>query len=188
MTPAAGAGREEVAGREEPAGCEEPAVAEDGGDLRGAAWYDLMLATHMLETALERQAQRDGGISHGQFKLLVLLSGAEAQTLGLTSLAATLRFSPSRISHALKALERLGLVTRRPVSGGRRAYEATLTDDGRDLVARVLRGQRAEITEPLLTGLGERRTAALGEISARMIELLDASSADAGTGTGSNGN
>jgi DNA-binding MarR family transcriptional regulator len=140
---------------------------------RAAVWADLVLATHLLETVLERQAQRVGGISHGHVKLLVLLKGAENHTLGLKSLADVLRFSPSRISHALAALERQGLVTRRPSSGGRRAWEATLTDAGRLLVDRVLRAQRHEIRDPLLDGLGDVGTLALGDLGARLVAFLD---------------
>jgi DNA-binding MarR family transcriptional regulator len=140
---------------------------------RVTVWQDLILATHLLETALERQAQRDGGVSHGHFKLLVLLSAAEGRTLGLKSLADSLRFSQSRISHALTALERQGLVTRRPTTGGRRASEATLTNNGRLLVVRVLRAQRREIRDPLFTELGDISTVALGDLSARIIKFLD---------------
>lgn len=154
----------------------------DDSPGRVAVWEDLILAMHLLESALERQAHRDGGVSHGHFKLLVLLNAAENQTLGLKCLADSLRFSPSRISHALTALERQGLVTRRPTPGGRRSSEATLTDDGRRLVGRVLLAQRREIRDPLFDDLGDLATLALGDISARIIRSLDE-----GRGAGSRG-
>ncbi|WP_285106048.1 hypothetical protein [Promicromonospora sp. MEB111] len=159
-----------------PPSTERAAHAQTGPDDspgRVAAWEDLILAMHLLETALERQAQRDGGVSHGHFKLLVLLNAAEDRTLGLKSLADSLRFSLSRISHALTALERQGLVTRRLVPGGRRSSEATLTDDGRRLVARVLLAQRREIRDPLFDDLGDLATLALGDVSTRLIRSLD---------------
>jgi DNA-binding MarR family transcriptional regulator len=140
---------------------------------RASVWQDLVLATHLLESALDRQSQREGGVSHGHFKILVLLHAAEGQALGLKSLADTLRFSPSRISHAVTALERQGLVVRRPATGGRRAHDAVLTADGRRVVRRVLRSQRLEIRDPLLDDLGGPGTAALGDLSARIITLLD---------------
>ncbi|WP_328585250.1 MarR family winged helix-turn-helix transcriptional regulator [Streptomyces sp. NBC_00370] len=140
---------------------------------QAAVWHDLVLAAHLLEDALERQSQRDGNISHGHFKLLVLLMGAENQTMGLKALAGLLRFSPSRVSHTLTVLERQGLVTRGRVPEGRRAYEATLTSQGRLLVVGVLRAQRAEIRDVLFDSLGTSDTAALGRISARVVEVLD---------------
>lgn len=147
----------------------------DDSPGRVAVWEDLLLVMHLLETALERQAQRDGGVSHGHFKLLVLLAAAEHHTLGLKHLADALRFSQSRISHALTALENQGLVERRTVPGGRRSSEATLTDDGRRLVDRVLRGQRRELRDPLFDDLGDVGTVALGDISSRLIASLDSS-------------
>lgn len=140
---------------------------------RATLWHDLVLAAHLLEVALERQSQRDGSVSHGHFKLLVLLSAAENQTMGLKALAGELRFSPSRVSHTLTVLERQGLVSRRRVPAGRRAYEATLTSRGRLLVVRVLRAQRAEIRDVLFGDLGASDTATLGRISARVVEVLD---------------
>ncbi|WP_277211035.1 MarR family winged helix-turn-helix transcriptional regulator [Isoptericola croceus] len=140
---------------------------------RASVWQDLVLATHLLETALDRQSQREGGVSHGHFKILVLLHAAESHTRGLKSLAETLRFSPSRISHAVTALERQGLVERRPATSGRRAHDAVLTSGGRRVVRRVLRSQRREIRDPLLDELGGLGTAALGDLSARLIRLLD---------------
>ncbi|MBB4693226.1 MarR family winged helix-turn-helix transcriptional regulator [Paractinoplanes abujensis] len=140
---------------------------------RAAAWQDLVLAAHLLEAALERQSQRDGTISHGHFKVLLLLNAAEDRTLGLKTLAGTLRFSPSRVSHTLTVLERQGLVTRGRVPEGRRAYEATLTPSGRRLVARVLRGQREEIRDAIFDNLGPSGTATLGALSARVIKVLD---------------
>jgi DNA-binding MarR family transcriptional regulator len=140
---------------------------------RAAIWQDFVLAAHLLEVALERQSQRDGNISHGHFKLLLLLNAAENQTLGLKALAGMLRFSPSRVSHTLNVLERQGLVTRGRVPTGRRAYEATLTSQGRLLVVRVLRAQRAEIRDVLLDSLGAADAAALGRISARVVRVLD---------------
>lgn len=93
--------------------------------------------------------------------------------MGLKALAGELRFSPSRVSHTLTVLERQGLVIRGRVPEGRRAYEATLTSQGRLLVVRVLRAQRAEIRDVLFDNLGASDTAALGRIGARVVEVLD---------------
>jgi DNA-binding MarR family transcriptional regulator len=146
---------------------------QDVATIPDAAWPNLVMMMHLLQTSLERQAQRDGDVSHGQFMLLVLLSGAKDQTRGLTDLADTLRYSPSRVSHALTVLERRGLVTRRRTAGGRRAWEATLTREGRLLTGRVLRGQRRDIRDPLLAELGDADAATLAEVSARVITVLD---------------
>ncbi|AGZ44031.1 MarR family winged helix-turn-helix transcriptional regulator [Actinoplanes friuliensis] len=146
---------------------------QDDNPDRAAVWHDLVLAGHLLEVALERQSQRDGNIAHGHFKLLVLLNEAENQTLGLKTIAGMLCYSLSRVSHTIAVLEREGLVTRGRVPTGRRAYEATLTPQGRKLVVRVLRTQRTEIRDVLFDSLSASDVAALGKISARLVEMLD---------------
>jgi len=140
---------------------------------RAVVWRGLVLAAHLLQVALERQSQRVGNIPYGHLKVLVLLSGAPRQTLGLKTLAETLRFSPSRVSHAITALESRGLITRGRVPEGRRAYEATLTSQGQLLVARVLRAQRTDIRDVLLDSLGASDAAALGKISSLVVEILE---------------
>jgi DNA-binding MarR family transcriptional regulator len=140
---------------------------------RAAVWHDMVLAAHLLQTALERQCQRDGGISHGHLMVLALLDGAERQTLGLKTLGEMLRFSPSRVSHALTTLEHRGLVARGRAPGGRRAYEARLTARGQLLVARVLHAQRTDVRDFLLDSLTAADAAALGTLSSHVVEILE---------------
>jgi hypothetical protein len=80
----------------------------DDSPGRVAVWRDLILAVHLLEAALDRQARRDGGTPHGHFKLLVLLDAADRRTRALKSLTDSLRFpwrglSPGRIFGVLPA-------------------------------------------------------------------------------------
>jgi len=37
------------------------------------AWRSLVLASHVLDDALDRQSQRDGGLPHAYYKVLVFL-------------------------------------------------------------------------------------------------------------------
>lgn len=149
------------------------AAVDDSDDPASVAvWESLVLAVHLLDSALEQQAQRDGGISHGQFKILVLLSAAPDRTLGLSQLAEQLRFSLSRLSHAVTTLGRRGLVHRRPIPEGRRAYEATLTADGTAVVARVLRAQRTQLRDPLIDAI-DVDAAELVTLTRRVIATLD---------------
>lgn len=148
-------------------------MAQPSDAQRQTTWHDLVLATHLLDTALERQAQRDGAISHGHIKILVLLSSAPDSRLSLKQLADSLRFSISRISHAVSSLQENGLVERRPLAGGRRSFEAVLTGAGREKVRGVLGAQRRGIRDPLLDGLGAARENELAVIAARLVELLD---------------
>jgi DNA-binding MarR family transcriptional regulator len=150
-------------------------VIVDTADERDAAriWNDVLLACHLLETALERQAQRDGDIAHGHMQILTILRSRLDCTMTLTELAQTLRFSLSRTSHAITALGKQGIVDRRAVDGDRRSTRVLLTPEGIRLVDRMLEHQQRELRDPLFDDLGPERVRVLGEFVQHAIAALD---------------
>ena len=70
------------------------------------------MSAHVLAEALDRQSRRDGGVPHTYYALLVILYEAGAHRLRMSELAAELRCSSSRLTHAVSSLERSGLVER----------------------------------------------------------------------------
>lgn len=149
-----------------------PLTGLDDDESRAGAWGALVLASHLFDAALQRHTRQAGGLSYGQFKILVLLSGAPDATLGLSDLAETLRYSISRVSHAVTRLEGDGLLSRAAVSGTRPAYQATLTPAGHDLVTAVLTSQQSVLRDPVLDALGvdPGRTQARANT---MVDLLE---------------
>src|SRR5690606_34963308 len=109
------------------------------------AWRSLVLLTHALEESLDRQSRRDGGIPHAYYKLLVFLYEAGDQRLPMSQLAASLRYSSSRLTHAVASLERSGWVRRVRSADDRRVHNLELTDAGAEVVRRVTPGQVAEV-------------------------------------------
>lgn len=75
------------------------------------------------------------GITYPQF--LVLSALHEAQTLTVGGLAARLALEPSTITPLVKRLETAGLVDRRRGREDERQVEVTLTDAGRETMART---------------------------------------------------
>lgn len=141
-------------------------------------WADVLLACHLFETSLERQAQRDGDLAHGHMQILVVLNSRPQCSTTLTELARTLRFSLSRTSHAVTTLEKQGIVDRRAVDEDRRASRVVLTEEGRHLVRLVLQRQHAEIRDPLFAHLGPDRVRLLGDLAHRAVTRLDDSTSE----------
>jgi DNA-binding MarR family transcriptional regulator len=84
-----------------------------------------------------------GSLTLPQLRALVVL-----ETCGpvkLVALAATLGVNPSTALRMVGRLEGLGLVDRRTNPANRREVVLSLTEDGHDLVARVLARRRTEI-------------------------------------------
>lgn len=138
------------------------------------AWRALVIATHRLDEALDRQSRRDGGIPHAYYKLLVFLYESGDRRLAMSQLAAQLGYSPSRLAHAVASLERSGWVRRVRSTDDRRVQFAELTVEGAAVVRAVTPGQVAEVRRPVLDALSAQDVAALERIAAAITRSLEA--------------
>src|SRR5690242_4821968 len=93
-------------------------------------WRAFFAATQLFFDRLDRELQRDAGLPHAYYEILVWLSEAPDRSLRMSDLARRTRSSRSRLSHAVARLEERGLVTRRGCDTDRRGQIAALTDDG----------------------------------------------------------
>ena len=95
-----------------------------------SAWRAYLVATQTLFSAVEGQLQRDYGIPHGYYEILVNLSEAPDRALRMSQLAEASTSSKSRLSHAVARLEERGWVERLDCPTDRRGQVARLTDAG----------------------------------------------------------
>ena len=94
------------------------------------AWLAYVGGSTLLDAALDRQLQRDSGMPHAYYQILVMLSHAPGRTLRMSELAMATQSSQSRLSHAVARLERQGWIRRTPCPNDRRSTFAQLTDAG----------------------------------------------------------
>ena len=99
-------------------------------DAQQRAWRAYIQSTNTLWDALDRQLQRESGINHAYYEILVTLSEAPDRQLRMSELADTLLSSRSRLSHAVARLEERGWVERVACPTDRRGQLAQLTDTG----------------------------------------------------------
>lgn len=99
-------------------------------DEEQCAWRAFLAATRVVFRELDRELQRDAGMPHTYYVILVALSEAPGRAMRMTDLAAVCDSSPSRLSHAVARLEEAGRVRRTPSPDDRRGALATLTDHG----------------------------------------------------------
>lgn len=136
------------------------------------AWRALVMLTHTLDESLDRQSRRDGGIPHAYYKLLVFLYEAGERRLTMSQLAADLRYSSSRLTHAVASLERSGWARRVRSTEDKRVQFVELTDAGADVVRAVTPGQVAEVRAPALKGLSDADVEALEHLARRVTANL----------------
>ena len=138
------------------------------------AWRSLVLATHVLDDALDRQSQRDGGLPHAYYKVLIFLYEAAERRMTMSALAETLRFSLSRMTHAIASMEKSGWLLRSIDPDDRRVRIVRLTEQGVALVRHVSPRQATEVREKAFAQLTPQQVEQLTEIGRALVAGLDA--------------
>jgi DNA-binding MarR family transcriptional regulator len=113
-----------------PARPARPASPRWLSDPEQRAWRAFITAAQLLMDQLDRELQRDAGMSHAYYAILVALSEQPLRTLRMTDLARSLRYSKTRLSEAIARLEARGWVDRQPCVSDRRSTFAVLSDAG----------------------------------------------------------
>jgi DNA-binding MarR family transcriptional regulator len=117
------------------------------------AWRAFLEASRQLFDGVDAQLQRDVGIPHAYYEILVRLSEAPDRALRMRDLAASLLSSKSRLSHAVARLEERGWVRRCESPTDRRGHIASLTDEGYAALVAAAPGHvdqvRAAVFDPL---------------------------------------
>ena len=137
------------------------------------AWRAFVLATQLLREDLDRQLQRDSGLAHSHYGILVALSEAPGQTMRMNDLAAMQRFSQSRITHAVGRLERDGYVERQQCDSDRRGQWAVLTPAGLEALRAAAPGHVAEVRKLVFDRLTPEQVEAMRTVSEALLEGLD---------------
>jgi DNA-binding MarR family transcriptional regulator len=136
------------------------------------AWRNYIEATTMLLDALDRQLQRDAGIPHGYFEILVRLSEPAERTMRMSELAQATRSSRSRLSHAVARLEERGWIERRDCDTDRRGQLAYLTDAGFKALQDAAPGHVEAVRAHVIDRLTPEQISQLGDIAERIVSGL----------------
>lgn len=142
-------------------------------------WRAYLHATTLLEDHLDRQLQRDAGMPHIYYGLLVQLSQAPRRRLRMTELAKSAKITRSRLSHAIARLEKSGWVRRENCPSDKRGQFARLTDEGMEVLRQNAPGHVAAVRQALFDRLSPDQVKQLGAIMRVMAEGLEPSDADA---------
>jgi DNA-binding MarR family transcriptional regulator len=140
---------------------------------QNSAWRSLVLVTHVLDAALDRQSQRDGGLPHAYYTVLVFLFESPGRRLTMSELAAQQRYSTSRMTHAVTAMEKSGWVRRRVSPVDRRVRLVELTQQGVDLVRVVSPQQVIDVRQRVFANLDPAQVQQLEAISLAIVRGLD---------------
>ncbi|WP_267244022.1 MarR family winged helix-turn-helix transcriptional regulator [Streptomyces sp. PR69] len=141
-------------------------------DEEQRVWRAYLHATTLLEDHLDRQLQRDAGMPHIYYGLLVQLSEAPRRRRRMTELAIEAKITRSRLSHAIARLEKNGWVRREDCPSDKRGQYALLTDEGMEVLERAAPGHVDAVRQAMFDRLTPEQTAQLGEIMRVLAEGL----------------
>jgi DNA-binding MarR family transcriptional regulator len=142
-------------------------------DEEQRTWRRFLAVNELLTAALDRQLQRDAGMTHGTYVVLAMLSEAPDRSLRMAELAQLANSTPSRLSHAVSRLEDRRWVRRDRASQDGRGTVATLTDAGWEVLVRTAPGHVGAVREHLFDRLSPEQVRQLGEICDVVLDGLD---------------
>ncbi|MFI5954844.1 MarR family winged helix-turn-helix transcriptional regulator [Cryptosporangium sp. NPDC051539] len=128
-------------------------------------WRAYIEANRLLNEALDRQLQRDAGMPHTYYEILVRLADVPGRSLRMSELAHSSLSSRSRLSHAVSRLEERGWVRRESCPTDGRGALAVLTDEGYRVLRAAAPAHVAEVRKRLIDRLTPEQVAQLGEIA-----------------------
>jgi DNA-binding MarR family transcriptional regulator len=143
-------------------------------DAEQRTWRAFLAATRLLFDQLDHELQRDAGMPHAYYEILVRLSEAPSRAMRMSELADRCQSSRSRLSHAVARLSERGWVRRESHPTDGRGWVAVLTDAGFDALAAAAPGHVAGVRAHLFDQLTPEQVAQLGEISERLAAHLAA--------------
>jgi DNA-binding MarR family transcriptional regulator len=139
-------------------------------DEEQRTWRAFVAATRLVFDSLDRELQRDAGMPHAYYEILVRLSEAPERRLRMSELADATSSSRSRLSHAVARLEEAGWVRREECETDRRGQLATLTEAGFEALRSAAPGHVRGVRAHLLDRLSPAQLRALREISETVLD------------------
>lgn len=142
-------------------------------DDERTAWLALVGVLLRLPMQLDRQLQRDSGITHFEYQVIAGLSEAPDRTLRMSTLATFTESSLPRLSQVVRRLEDRGLVRRVADPSDGRYTLATLTADGWDVLVDAAPGHVEAVRSLVFDPLTKAQRGQLAAVCSRILSSIE---------------
>jgi DNA-binding MarR family transcriptional regulator len=126
----------------------------------------------VLDAQLNRELERDSGLSEPDYDVLSNLSEEPNRRMRARELGARLQWSSSRLTHHIGRMERRGLVRREECADDARGADIVLTEAGLASIESAAPAHVASVRRHFLDLLTDEQLAALRSISDTVLEHL----------------
>ena len=135
-------------------------------------WRTYLQMSSLLPAALNRQLQRDCGLTLPEYEVLVQLSEAPGHRQRPFQICEALNWEQSRLSHQLTRMERRGLVTRAECEADGRGAFVELTAAGSGAIAAAAPAHVATVRGLIFDRLEDGQHAAFEEACTTILRAL----------------
>jgi DNA-binding MarR family transcriptional regulator len=139
-------------------------------DEQQQAWRRFVQVLVKVPAALEAQLQRDAGLTHMGYHVLLMLSERDDRRLAMSKLAKLASASLSRLSHVVARLESQGWVRRERDPEDGRVQIAVLTDAGWDKVVASAPGHAEAVQQLVFDRLSPTQVRQLAKACDSLLE------------------
>jgi DNA-binding MarR family transcriptional regulator len=139
-------------------------------DEQQQAWRRLVEVLVKVPAALEAQLQRDAGLTHMGYMVLLFLSERDDRRMAMSRLAKKASASLSRLSHVVARLEAQGWVRRERDPEDGRVQIAFLTDEGYAKVVESAPGHVEAVQQLIFDRLTTAQVRQLAKLSDALLE------------------
>jgi Transcriptional regulators len=136
-------------------------------------WRAFRSMGEQLSRELDRQLQRDAGLSQADYGILVSLFEAPSQRLRMGELGELLAWEKSRVSHQVARMETRGLVRRVECDSDGRGTWVTLETDGKRALLGAMREHATAIRDLFLEQLEPEEKEILRTAARRVLDKLN---------------
>src|SRR5215469_492560 len=136
-------------------------------------WRTYVRMSSLLPAQLNRQLQRDSGLTLPEYEVLVQLSEAPERRLRPFQICEALNWEQSRLSHQLTRMQRRGLVTRQECEADGRGAFVCLTAAGADAIRSAAPGHVAAVRQLIFDRLSDDERAVVEQACATILRALN---------------
>lgn len=137
-----------------------------------AAWLPLAPMMLLLPLELDRQLQRDSGLSLLEYYVMAGLSGSTDRTMRMSTVAQWTGAQLPRLSQVAARMESRGWISRSPDPTDGRYTLATLTDAGFAVLAAAAPGHVRTVRRLVLDPLTRSQVKQMGAIATRVLGAI----------------
>jgi DNA-binding MarR family transcriptional regulator len=136
------------------------------------AWRAYVVGKELLDAQLNRDLQEEHQLALADYEVLVRLSEAPEGQVRMSTLAAQVASSKSRISHQVGRMEKAGLVRRQECPGDRRGVFAVLTNRGQEVLLSAAPTHARGVRDNLIDLISEQEKLIIAEVFERLMSHL----------------